>query len=118
MFATIMKWVSIAALFLAAMFRRSAVDYELLLSVVIFMGAIVVLQQAARERQYHWVAGFAAVAVLFNPVAPVFQAGGSSFPLIVFGCSVLFVVSALTLKTRPMLSIPSITDRTPGSESL
>jgi len=118
MFATIMKLVSIAALFLAAMFRRSAVDYALLLSVVIFMGAIVVLQQAVRERQYPWVAAFAAVALLFNPIAPVFRAAGSSFPLIVLGCSVLFVVSVLTLRTRPVLSIPSITDRTPGSESL
>lgn len=118
MFATIMKWVSIAALLLAAAFRSSALDYQVLLRVVVFMGSIVVFQQAFQQRQYHWMAAFAAVALLFNPVAPVFQAAGSSFLLIVFGCSVLFVVSALTVRTQPLLSIPSITDRTPGSESL
>jgi len=33
-------------------------------------------------------------------------------------CLMTFLISLGALKTRPTLSIPSITDRTPGSESL
>jgi hypothetical protein len=33
-------------------------------------------------------------------------------------CIVMFIVLFMAFKTQPILSIPSITNRTPGSESL
>jgi hypothetical protein len=94
------------------------VDYELLLTIVIFMGAIVVLQQAVTEREYFWAAGFAAIALMFNPDAPLFQVLGDWFRLTALACTAVFAISLIALKARPVLSIASITDRTPGSESL
>ena len=118
MLPNIMKWACSAALLVAAAFWDAARDYELMLTVVVFMGAIIVLQQAVSERQYFWAAGFAAIALVFNPAAPLFEASGGWFRVTALLCMAAFAVSLTALKTRPRLSIPSITDRTPGSESL
>jgi hypothetical protein len=113
-----MKWISSAALLTATVFWGVALDYELLLTVVVFLGAIVVLQQAVSERKYVWAAGFGAIALVFNPAAPLFQASGDWFRVTALVCTAVFAISLIALKARPVLSIASITDRTPGSESL
>jgi len=118
MFANFMKWVSIAALLLAAIAWRFAGDYQLLLQFVICLGAITVVMQALRETEYRWAAGFAMLAMLFNPAVPVFKFSGPFSLLLVLLCIAPFAASLAALKTRPRLSIPSITYRTPGSESL
>jgi hypothetical protein len=107
-----------AALLLAAMFWRSAANYQLLLEFVVCMGAIVVVMQAVRAGEYRWAAGFVAMALLFNPVVRVLTLSGELSLLLVVVCIAPFAVSLAALKTRPLLSIPSITDRNPGSESL
>jgi hypothetical protein len=112
-----MKWISSAALLIATVFWGVALDYELLLTVVVFMGAIVVLQQAVSEREYFWAAGFAAIALIFNPAAPLFQASGDWFRLTAFACTAVFAISLAALKTRPLLSIGSIIDRNPAGQS-
>jgi hypothetical protein len=103
---------------MAAMFWRSAPDYQLLLEFVVLVGAIVVVQQAVQAGKYFWAAGFLVIAVLFNPVVPVLQLSGSFSLLMVLVCVAPFAISLGALKTRPLLSIPSITNRTPGSQSL
>jgi hypothetical protein len=113
-----MKWISSAALLTATVFWGVALDHELLLTVVVFLGAIVVLQQAVSERKYVWAAGFGAIALVFNPAAPLFQASGDWFRVTALVCTAVFAISLIALKARPVLSIASITDRTPGSESL
>jgi len=118
MLSTIMKWVSIAGLLLAAMSWRSVANYPLLLEFVVCLGATVVVMQAARAEKYFWAAGFLGIAVVFNPIVPVLRMSGQLGPLLVLACIVPFAVSLAALKTQPLLSIPSITGRTPGSESL
>jgi hypothetical protein len=118
MLSKIMKWVSSAVLLLMAAFSGAAEGYQLLSSLVVFLGAIIVLQEAVGEREYVWAAGFLAIALIFNPAAPVFQASGTWFPIMALVCTAVFSVSLVALKTRPVLSIASITGRTPGSESL
>ncbi len=118
MFATIMKWVSITALLLAAMFWRSAANYQLLLELLVCTGAIVVVMQAVRAEEYGWATGFVAMALLFNPGVRLLTLAGELSLLLVLVCIAPFAVSLTALKTQPLLSIPSITDRTPGSESL
>ena len=118
MLAKIMKWVSSITLLLMAAFSPAASGFELLFGLLVFMGAIIVLQQALGERQYAWAAGFAGIALAFNPAVPLFGASGSWFPMMALACAAIFSVSLLALKTKPVLSIASITDRTPGSESL
>jgi hypothetical protein len=118
MFAKIMKWVSIAALLLAAMFWRSAANYQLLLNFAVCMGAIVVGTQAVRAKEYRWAAGFVAMALLFNPIVLVLRLSGELSLLLVLVCIAPFAISLAALETQPLLSIASITDRSPGSESL
>lgn len=118
MLPRVMKCITSAALLLATVFWSIAPDYELLLTVVVFIGAIVVLQQAVSERRFVWVGGFAAIAVVFNPAAPLFQASGDWFRMTALVCTAVFALSLIALKARPVLSIASITDRNPGSESL
>ena len=110
------KWTAIAALIGGAL-SRSSPYLAPVLQFVVTAAAVVVLTQAATTRRYLWVALFLAVACVFNPFFPV--------PLYryVFGVAtmlslLLFFFSLELLKPQHRLSIASITDRLPGSESL
>jgi uncharacterized protein DUF6804 len=116
MFTKIMKGFSIVALLLGLLLRSSA-NYRLALEFLVCVGAILVAWQAIRLGRYFWAAGFLAIAVVFNPAVPV-ALSRSTFFWIDLVCIATFVVSLAVLKRRPILSIPSITNRTPGSESL
>ena len=119
MLTKIMKWSSIAALLvLAAASWRSSADYRTVLAgLVVCAGAIVVLVQSVGAGKYIWAAAFLAVSVLFNPALPI-SFPRNTFVMLDLVCLVLFAVSLAALKSTSRLSIPSITDRTPGSESL
>ena len=118
MFATIMKVASIVALLLATASWRSDVNHQPLLELTVFMGAIVVGQQALGAKHYLWTAAFAAIAVLFNPVAPIPKPTNDLFLLMIFVCLAPFAISLAALRAVPLPSIPSITGRCPGSQSL
>ena len=121
MLTTFMKWIASAALLggllLPAFPGRYAPGYQVGLLILIPAGATVVMFQAAALREYRWVAAFGVVACLFNPVIPL---GFSAAPALVLNtlALILFLLSLKLLKTPPPLSIASITDRMPGSESL
>lgn len=112
----IAKYISIATL-LIAILLRSHLGYRVVVAFVIFWGAIMVARQAARAQKYLWVSAFVVIAVVFNPIWMVSSATTFSLWLDV-GCLLTFAASLILLKSKPLLSIPSITDRTPGSESL
>jgi hypothetical protein len=114
----VMKWFSIAVLLLTLTFWKSAGDYQLALNVVISIAAVVVVVQAFRSKRYLWAAGFIVVAALFNPVAPVFRLAGGWSLLLVALTIAPFAFSLAALRQQPRLSVPSITDRNPGSQSL
>ena len=118
MYIQMMKWVSVAALLVVVVFWHSAANYQWELSLVVSVAAVVVLAQAFQAKKYRWAACFLTIALLFNPAVPVFRfAGGLGFALVVVSIA-LFSVSLIALKPLPLLSIPSITDRTPGSQPL
>jgi hypothetical protein len=113
---TVMKWLSVAALLIAVLWR-SSLDYRFVVAFVVTVGAIAVVTQAARAERYIWVVVFLVIATLLNPILT----GG--LPPQVFlwtdvACLVAFAASLVLLKNKPILSMASITDRTPGSESL
>jgi hypothetical protein len=116
MFTRIMKWVSIAALLLAALSLPTR-GYQVGFEVLVCLSGLLVATQAARAGKYLWATGFVAIAVLFNPVVPV-ALGRRTFLWLDLVCLMTFLISLAALKSRPALSIPSITGRTPGSESL
>lgn len=116
MFTKIIKWSAIAAL-IGGGFWYSVSSYRLLSQFVVVAAAATVLTQAARMRRYVWMTLFLLVVCLFNPVVPV------PFSTYIFGivsafAVLLFFFSVELLQPRRRLSIASITDRMPGSESL
>jgi len=121
MLTKFMKCIASAALLggllVPAVLGRYALGYQVGLLILIPAAATVVIFQAALVGKYRWVAAFGVVAFLFNPVVPL---GFSAAPSLVVNtlALILFVLSLKLLKTPPRLSIASITDRMPGSESL
>lgn len=93
-----MKWVAIAAL-LGAVVWRSSASYEILLQFAVCAGAILVVFQAGVAEKYFWAAVFIAIAVLFNPIAPV-ALSSRTFLLLDLSCLAMFLVSLTALKTE------------------
>jgi hypothetical protein len=116
MFTKMMKFTSALGLLLAAFWAASP-GVNVLLDILICVGAVMVLTQAVARTKYLWAAGFAAIAVLFNPVMPVVLSR-NVFLGLDLACILAFLLSLAAMKRQPILSIPSITNRTPGSESL
>ena len=117
MLPNIMKWTCMAALLMAALSWRSDPDYDLPLDFIVCLGAIVVIQQALRSKDYFWAAGFLGIALLFNPVVPIAKTSNNFSFLMLIACFGTFAISIPALKTRPLLSSSSITGNR-GSDSL
>ena len=115
MFTKIMKYASIVALLISLW--RSSFDYRILAAFIVTVGAVAVATQAARLQRTIWTVGFGAIATVLNPVVTG-QLGPAVFRWCDVLCIAAFVGSLVILKAQPVLSMPSITDRTPGSESL
>jgi len=116
MFTKLTKWLSIMALLLGA-FLTSSAPYRIGLEMVVCVAALVVVVQAFRIGRYFWGIGFTAIAVLFNPAVPI-AFTHKAFLLLDLVCLGAFLASLAALQWEPVLSMPSIAGRTPGSESL
>jgi len=75
--AQTMKWGSAVGLLLLATSWHAGANYRLLLDLVVSVGAIVVVTQAVRTKQYLWASGFVGMAVILNPIVPVFTPAGN-----------------------------------------
>jgi flagellar biosynthesis protein FlhB len=116
MFTKIVKWGAIVALIVGGLLHSFS-SYAVPLQFVVATAASIVLTQAARMRRYLWMTLFLVVVCLFNPVFPVPITGyvfGTASIIVVL----LFFFSLELLQPKHRLSIASITDRMPGSESL
>jgi len=116
MLTFVVKWISVAALLIAMAWRTSA-GYGLVLLFIIWAGALIATVQSYTLGKYIWAIGFLAVAILFNPISP-FVLSRALFLSLGTASLGLFLVSLRFLRTPARLSIASITDRIPGSESL
>jgi hypothetical protein len=115
MLTNIMKWISFAALILALIWRSSAA-LHIAVEFVVSVGALLVIAQAIRAGKYLWGAGFVAIAVLFNPVAPVALSHTMFLGLVLISLAA-FLTSMAALKRQPVISLPSIANLRPGRES-
>jgi hypothetical protein len=116
MLTTIMKYVAIATL-LTGIFWRLAPNLRSYLDFVITAAAVFVLLQAVNFRKYAWAAIFVLVACIFNPVQPI----GFSFSVLValqVISATLFAVSLVALRTAPRMTIASIIQANPRTQSL
>lgn len=116
MFTKLMKWFSITAL-VSGLFWGSYAGFRVGMEMIVCVAALVVVTQAFRTGKYFWGVGFVALAVLFNPIVPLVLSRQVFLGLEWVSIAV-FLASLLFLRWQPILSMPSITGRTPGSESL
>ena len=116
MITKILKWTAIAML-IGGLFWRPLGAYGTLLQFLVSAAAIVVLVQAAGSHRYLWMSLFLLAACLFNPVVPL-ELSHQSFMAASILTVLLFFFSIELLQPKAKLSITSITDRRPGSESL
>jgi len=114
-----MKWGSVAGLLVAAMSWHAGPNYRLLLDLVVSVGAIVVVKQAVRAKQYVWASGFVGMALLLNPFVPVFTpAGNLMLLLFLLGLSPLVIIFAALMDATVTLYPNLITDLHPRGEPL
>lgn len=116
MLTKIMSVASIALLLVAPLWFPT-VGHQILLEAVVCTASLLVLTQAVRRGKYFWALPFFAIAVLFNPIVPLVLAR-KTFLWLDLVCLMTFAISLAGMKAQPRLSIPSVTNRTPGSESL
>ena len=114
----LVKWLCVAVLFVAFVLWQWIASYEFLLKVLVSLGAGIVAVQAFHSGRNRWTMCFISVAFLFNPAIPVLPLANRLGLLAIVLTAAAFAVSLTKLKSQPLLSIPSITDRNPGSESL
>ncbi len=114
--AKIFKYSSLIALVVALVLHASA-GYAVLTQFVVCAAAVMAALESFQMRKPALALVFILVAIGFNPVfrlnmsQPVFWGAA----MVAFG---MFMLSIMTFLARPRLSMASITDRTPGSESL
>jgi hypothetical protein len=114
----LVKCLCTGVLFVAFGLWRLIANYESPIRVVVCAGAAVVAVQAFRAARHRWTTTFLVIAFLFNPAIPVFPLSGGLGLFTIVLAAGAFAVSLAALKSQPLLSIASITDRNPGSESL
>jgi len=90
---TAVKWISLGALAALALFWSSVSPYESVARFIVTAGAIVLMLRAFHKGQYAFSAVFAALAVLYNPVAPLFGFSGEWQRALVVASAAPFVAS-------------------------
>lgn len=116
MLTTVMKCVVIVTL-LVAMVWRLTPNLRSYLDFVVAAGAVFVLVQAVNLRKYWGMAAFASIICLFNPFWPLAFSFATMVALQILTATV-FAISLHLLKTSPQLTIASITEANPRTESL
>jgi uncharacterized protein DUF6804 len=111
------KWLAIAALLTLIVLWRSSDSRTLIAGFLVCAAAVVAMVQATRVRKFGWILVFLGITVLFNPLVPMFFSRGV-FLALYLGCLATFLLSLRMTLPAARLSMASITDRTPGSESL
>jgi hypothetical protein len=89
-----------AVLLLALVFWSYAADYQVLLGFAVCAGAIRVASLAVAVRRYDWASLFAAIALLYNPVFPLFTLTGRVAFFLVIASIIAFAASLFLLKPR------------------
>ena len=116
MITTIMKWAAIAALVIG-IFWRMSFDHLGYLNFVITIGAVLVVAQASGLRKYWWAVVFVAIACIFNPILPIDFSFKATVGLQIMSAAI-FASSLQFLHTEPKMTIASITEANPKTESL
>ena len=113
----ISKWFAITALIALIVLWRSSDNRTLVAGFAVCAGAVVATIEALRARNYVWMPVFLGITLLFNPLVVVTLSRPVYLATDIL-CLAAFLLSLRMAPPAPRLSMASITDRTPGSESL
>ena len=98
------KCISLALLLLAVFFSGYAAPHHLWVRFVISLTAIVIACQAWDLKRYVFLLGFAAIAVIFNPVVPMFPIDAMVRSSVPSFAALAFVASIVWLRAERRLS--------------
>ena len=87
------KWVSIAALLVTAGLWSQHATYDVVVRFIVAAGAIVVMLNLFHTRRYTFAAAFGALALLYNPVVPLFSFSGDWQRAVVVASAAPFVAA-------------------------
>jgi uncharacterized protein DUF6804 len=87
------KWVSIAALLVTAGLWSQLATYDIVVRFIVAAGAIVVMTNLFHARRYTFAAVFGTLALLYNPVVPVFSFSGDWQRAVVVASAAPFVAA-------------------------
>lgn len=94
------KWVSIAALLVAAGLGSQLAPVEVIVRFIVAAGATFIMFQALHAKRYGVAAGFGGLALLYNPAVPVFAFSGDWQRGLVVASAIPFVASLTIHKER------------------
>lgn len=98
MSVTIFKWISLPVLLTGSLFARFAWDYEIVVNLLAFAGALVVVERAVALREFLWAAAFLCVAVVFSPLVLIIKIS----LLLSFTCIAALAGLYVALKPQPV----------------
>ena len=98
--AKLTKHASLAVLLLAVVFWSHAADYHVLLEFAVCAGAVRVAFLVGAVRSYDWSILFIGIALLYNPVSPLFALTGRAAFFLVLASITAFAASLFLLKPR------------------
>jgi hypothetical protein len=111
-------WAAVAVLVALVLLRPVNVGDSGLAFLLSAIAAVLTIVTGLAGR-YVLAAALTLVAVLFNPIVPVTLVSQRFFWMYLVSLAFFSIcLTALNIYLRPRLSMPSITGRTPGSQSL
>jgi hypothetical protein len=100
----VVTWISLVTLLLAAAgFWSRIAPYDVAVRFLLAAGGLVLMFQAFHTRHYAFATVFGALALLYNPVAPVFSFSGEWESAFVMASAVPFIAS-LTWRNAKLVS--------------
>jgi hypothetical protein len=111
-----MKWFAAAMLLMGGVGLFDS-GFLIVLKIVVCIAALMVFAQALTDKRWVWAAVFFALAITYNPVAPILFSKRIFLWLDLMGM-MTFLLSLVALKQRPRLSLVSITNQQVRPDSL
>lgn len=89
----------ICSFFLVAALADLPIGYYTFLRIIIFISAIIVIYSEYEGEITGWILAFGIIAILFNPIIPIYLHEKSTWAIIDIAAALLFVVKGSKLET-------------------
>ena len=90
----------ISAILLLLGIANLPIGYYSLLRIVVTITSVVVIVKEYENELNFWVITFGLIAVLFNPIIPIYLNNKSAWMPIDIVCGIIFVIKSFTLKQK------------------